>query len=201
MPSSAPRADRTTRRGPTDRRRRTGTGARVAPRRPALALAAALAAATLASPATAADVSLADVDRAVPAFELPMLDGSTLEPADLAGRPWLINFWATWCAPCIEEMPAMNTAWETLEPAGVGMLAVNVGETTEAIEAFLEKVPVDFPIALGDGASTLPDWGARALPTTLVIDADGRIVHEALGPRDWDDPELVARIAALADGG
>ena len=169
--------------------------------RPSLALAAALTTAILAPPATAADVSLADVDRAVPAFELPMLDGSTLEPADLAGKPWLVNFWASWCAPCIEEMPAMNVAWKTLEPAGVGMLAVNVGETPAAIEAFLEQVPVDFPIALGDGARTLPDWGARALPTTLVIDADGRVVHEALGPRDWDDPALVARIAALADGG
>ena len=93
----------------------------------------------------------------------------------------------------------MNTAWETLEPAGVGMLAVNVGETPEAIEAFLEKVSIDFPIALGDGATTMPDWQARALPTTLIVDASGRVVHEALGPRDWDDEGLIARIAALAE--
>ena len=53
------------------------------------------------------------------------------------------------------------------------MLAVNVGETPEAIEAFLETVPIDFPILLGDGARTLPDWGGRALPTTLIVDARG----------------------------
>ena len=92
----------------------------------------------------------------------------------------------------------MNTAREALEPAGVGMLAVNVGEGREAIETFLDQVPVDFPIALGDATSTLPDWGARALPTTLVVDAEGRIVFEALGPRDWDDPALIERLAALA---
>ena len=160
--------------------------------------AAALALALSPSLVAAADVALADVDRAVPDFEIETLDGERLDPAALAGKPWVINFWATWCAPCVEEMPAMNTAWETLEGAGVGMLAVNVGETREAIATFLDKVPVDFTIALGDATSTLPDWGARALPTTLVVDAEGRIVFEALGPRDWDDPALIERLAALA---
>ena len=149
--------------------------------------------------ALATDVSLAEVERTPPEFSLETLDGGTVDTAALAGRPWVVNFWATWCAPCIEEMPALNTAWKTLEPAGVGMLAINVGETAEAIGTFLDKVPVDFPILLGDGAKTLPDWDARALPTTLVVDAEGRIVHEAVGPRDWDDPALIARLAALAD--
>ena len=148
--------------------------------------------------AIAAEVSLAEVDRALPAFELATLDGATLDPDALAGKPWVVNFWATWCPPCIEEMPAMNTAWEALEGAGVGMLAINVGDAPEAIETFLERVPIDFPIALGDGASTLPDWDATVLPTTLIVDANGRVVFEALGPRDWDDPGLIARLAALA---
>ena len=148
--------------------------------------------------ARAAEVSLSAVDRAPPTFSLATLDGATVDNATLAGKPWVINFWATWCSPCIEEIPAMNTAWEALEPAGLGMLAVNVGETPQAIEAFLETVPIDFPILLGDGARTLPDWGGRALPTTLIVAADGRIVFEALGPRDWDDPALIERLTALA---
>ena len=94
----------------------------------------------------------------------------------------------------------MNAAREALDPASVGMLAVNVGESPEAIEIFLEEVPIDFPILLGDAVFTLPDWGASALPTTLVVDADGRVVLEAVGPRDWDDSGLLERLAALAGG-
>jgi len=150
--------------------------------------------------APAADISLTEVDRPVPPFELKALDGTTVDAEALDGKPWVVNFWATWCSPCIEEMPAMNTAWRTLEPAGLGMLAVNVGESRAAIEAFVERVPIDFPILLGDGARTLPDWGARALPTTLVLDRSGRIVYEAVGPRAWDDAELIRRLAALGDG-
>ena len=158
-----------------------------------------LTAALVPSAATAAEVSLTTVSRDVPTFSLRSLDGATVDNAALAGKPWVINFWATWCPPCIEEMPAMNTAWETLESADVGMLAVNVGETPEAIETFLEQVEIDFPILLGDGARTLPDWNARALPTTLIVDADGQVIFEALGPRDWDDPALIERLTALAD--
>ena len=182
--------------------RRTTRAIRPGVRRGAL-LAAAIAAAIAAGAAAvagAAEISLAGVDRAPPSFSLPLLDGGTVDNAALAGKPWVVNFWASWCAPCIEEMPAMNAAWEALEPAGVGMLAVNVGETPAAIETFLETTPVDFPVVLGDGAKTLPDWEARALPTTLVIDADGRVVFEALGPRDWDDPALIERLSALAGG-
>ena len=91
----------------------------------------------------------------------------------------------------------MNAAWAALEGDGVGMLAINAGEAPEIIEAFLERVPVDFPVLLGDAAATLPDWDVRVLPTTLVVDADGRVVHEALGPRDWDDEALLDRVRAL----
>ena len=92
----------------------------------------------------------------------------------------------------------MNTLWAALEPTGFGMLAVNVGESPEAIAAFLERVPIDFTVVLGDGATTLPDWQARGLPTTFVVAADGRMVLAAEGPRDWDDAALIERLTALA---
>ena len=152
-----------------------------------------------AAPVQAAEVSLTAVSREAPSFSLTALDGSVVDDAALTGKHWIVNFWATWCPPCIEEMPAMNAAREALDPASIGMLAVNVGESPKAIEAFLEEVPIDFPVLLGDGALTLPDWGASALPTTLVVDADGRVILEAVGPRDWDDPGLLERLAALAD--
>ena len=155
-----------------------------------------LALAILAWPAFAAEQHLSEIDRDLPNFELASLEGETWDVDALLGKPWIINFWASWCAPCIEEMPAMNRAWADVEDDGIGMLAINAGESTLAIRTFLEKVPVDFKILLGDG-QTLPDWSVRALPTTVVIDSTGKVVYEALGPREWDDPVLLDRVRAL----
>lgn len=146
-----------------------------------------------------AEESLDDADRAIPEFTLELLDGGKVDAGALLGKPWIVNFWATWCAPCIEEIPAMNSAWESLEPAGFGMLAINVGEPADAIESFMEEVPIDFPVALGDGVRTLPNWEVKGLPTTLIIDSEGTIVHVALGPREWDDEGLIERLIAMAN--
>ena len=144
----------------------------------------------------AGGTALTPAERAPPEFAIEGLDGTEWSAATLEGRPWIVNFWATWCAPCIEELPAMNAAWAALEDDGVGMLAINAGEGRESVEAFLERVPVDFPVALGD-VQALPDWSVRVLPTTLVIDAEGRVAYEALGPREWDDEALLDRVRAL----
>lgn len=139
---------------------------------------------------------LSDLDQALPEFANSTFDGAEWTMEELQGKPWIVNFWATWCGPCVEEMPAMNRAWEEIESEGIGMVGINAGESKQVIAAFLEKVPVDFPVLLGD-ADTLPDWEVRALPTTYVVNAEGRIVHVAVGPREWDDPELLDRVRAL----
>ncbi|MFK8081167.1 MAG: TlpA family protein disulfide reductase [Granulosicoccus sp.] len=139
---------------------------------------------------------LSTVDRKVPAFELPSLDSTTMTLDSLKGKPWVINFWATWCPPCIEEIPSMNAAFEALEPQGIGMLAINAGEGAEAVEEFLKKVAIDFPNVLGN-ADTLPNWSIKALPTTIVVDSQGNVVYEALGPREWDDERLLQKVVDL----
>lgn len=146
----------------------------------------------------AAGQTMNPADRALPDFDLQSLDGGSLTPESLQGKPWIINFWASWCGPCVEEIPAMNRAWEAVEPDGIGMLAINAGESLGAIQTFLAKVPVDFEVLLGK-ADTLPNWTIRALPTTLVVDRNGRIVYEVFGPREWDDPELLDQVRALLD--
>lgn len=148
------------------------------------------------APMLAAEQSLSPVERALPEFELTSLDNQVWSVPDLKGRPWIINFWATWCPPCIEEIPSMNAAWARLEAEGVGMLAVNAGEGLDAVASFVEKITIDFPVLLGDSA-TLPNWSVRALPTTIVVDASGRVVYEALGPREWDDAKLLSKVTEL----
>lgn len=139
---------------------------------------------------------LTEVDRTLPSFSLPALDESVWTAESLKGKPWVINFWATWCPPCIEEIPSMNAAYEVLEPQGIGMLAINAGEGTEAVQEFLDKITIDFPNVLGD-ANTLPNWSVKALPTTIVVNAEGKVIYEALGPREWDDEALLQQVVDL----
>ena len=139
---------------------------------------------------------LSEVDRELPEFQLAALDQTLWNAQALKGKPWVINFWATWCPPCIEEIPSMNAAYDILEPQGIGMLAINAGEGALAVETFLEKIAIDFPNVLGD-ADTLINWSVRALPTTIVINADGEVVYEALGPREWDDEQLLQQVVDL----
>ncbi len=139
---------------------------------------------------------LDEVDRAVPEFSLPSIGEGQWEAKSLEGKPWVVNFWATWCPPCIEEIPSMNAAWAVLSEQGIGMLAINAGEGEDAVSEFLGKVPIDFTTLLGD-ANSLPNWSVRALPTTVVIDANGKVVYEALGPREWDDEALLQQVIDL----
>ena len=140
--------------------------------------------------------NLSSVERQIPSFELLALDNTPWSPETLKGKPWVINFWATWCPPCIEEIPSMNAAFDKLEPQGIGMLAINAGEGGIAVEEFLKKISIDFPNILGN-ADTLANWSVKALPTTIVIDAEGRVVYEALGPREWDDERLLQNVVDL----
>ncbi len=143
-----------------------------------------------------AQQSMNEIERALPEFNLQAVDSVQWQAQSLAGKPWVINFWATWCPPCIEEIPSMNAAWDVLEPLGIGMLAINAGEGQDTVSTFLNTVPIDFPTLLGN-VDTLPNWSVRALPTTIVVNAEGEVVYEALGPREWDDEALLQQVIDL----
>jgi len=140
---------------------------------------------------------LTKIDRQVPAFSLNNIDGETWDQTAFEGKPWVINFWATWCAPCIKELPAFNRAWETFEKEGVGLVAINIGEDADGIKAFNEDVPIDFHSLVGDPVKTLGNWSVRTLPTTLIVDPEGNIVYEALGDREWDSAVLMDEVIKL----
>jgi peroxiredoxin len=132
-----------------------------------------------------------------PGFELEGPDGVTYRLADMRGKPVIVNFWATWCPPCRAEMPAMQRAWEQLEAQGVMMVAVNVGESKEEIGTFTEQVPVAFPLPMDTDMSVSQSWPMKGLPTTFIVDPDGRLVYQAQGEREWDDPAMLELILEL----
>lgn len=132
-----------------------------------------------------------------PDFSLQDMDGNPVRLSDLRGKPVIVNFWATWCPPCREEMPSMQRAWEQLEPKGVVLLAINVGEDIDTVFQFTGSYPVAFPILFDQDGSVSNVWPMRGLPTTFVIDPQGRIVYRAIGGREWDDPQLLQPVLDL----
>lgn len=145
---------------------------------------------------SAAEFELSAVDRALPVFEMAGLNDDVWDNKALSGKPYIVNFWATWCAPCVHELPAMNRAAEKLIDEGIGMLAINMGENPAAIASFMQRVPIEFPVALGTQA-TFSDWKILGLPTTYIVSTEGNIIASAVGPREWDDPEFIAYMLTL----
>ena len=132
-----------------------------------------------------------------PALELQDLQGRTHRLADYRGQVVLVNFWATWCAPCREEMPSIQALRRSLEGEPFAVLAVNLAEPRSRIDKFLAQVPLDFPVLLDRDTSTARAWKARFLPATYLVDAEGRIWYAHYGDLDWSGPEARAKVLEL----
>jgi len=149
----------------------------------------------------ATEPTLTPVDRDLPDFSLQGVDGTVYDPEILLGKTWLINFWAVWCAPCLEELPSLNKTWEQLKSKSdnVGMLAINIGEDADKIEQFLSEhnLQIDFPIVVGDKIRTLGNWSGAGLPFTVIVSPAGKVVFEAVGPREWHEPQFVDAIMTI----
>jgi thiol-disulfide isomerase/thioredoxin len=131
-----------------------------------------------------------------PALVLRTPSGETVDLAALRGKVVLVNFWATWCAPCVEEMPALARLRARLAPRGFEVLAVNQGEMPASVTAFVERTGLDLPVLLDREKAVARDWKVRALPTTFVVDGKGRIRLYAEGELDTG-PALEAALAPL----
>ncbi len=132
-----------------------------------------------------------------PEFDLKDQQGRPQRLADYRGKPVILNFWATWCPPCREEMPSMQRAHEAVAGEGIALLAINVGDDAEAIDQFLAETPVDFPLPMDLDSGVAQRYPMKGLPTTYVIDPAGRLVYSAIGEREWDDPGLLDQVRAL----
>ena len=134
---------------------------------------------------------------AAPAFALRDLEGKTHRLSDYQGRVVIVNFWATWCPPCRREMPSMQRAWEELRDHGVVMLAIDVGEDEETVFQFTADYPVEFPLLFDMDSKVVQSYPVKGLPTTYIVDKQGRIAFQAIGGRDWDDAPLLEEIIRL----
>jgi len=134
-----------------------------------------------------------------PALALPGLDGAGHDLAALRGKVVLVNFWASWCPPCVHEMPSMQQLWSDWRSSGLEILAVNLGEKEAAVRDFVARHKLGFPILLDPARAAAKVWQVYAYPTSFLIDRQGRIRLAVAGGVDWNEPGVRASIRALLD--
>ena len=121
-----------------------------------------------------------------PGFRLDRLDGEgPIALSDFRGRVVLVNFWATWCKPCEDEMFSMERLYRALHPAGFELVAVSVDEDPSDVAAFRDRMAISFPIALDPSQEVSRLYQTTGFPESLLVDRDGRILERYVGPRDW----------------
>jgi len=135
----------------------------------------------------------------VPDYRLPDVDGKFHRLSDLRGKVVLINFWATWCPPCRRELPSMQRLADAMAGESFEMHAIDIGEDETEILPFVFSTGIElkYPILLDRDSAVLRSWPVVALPTSFVIDPEGRIVFRAVGGREWDDPGLIRQIRSV----
>jgi thiol-disulfide isomerase/thioredoxin len=146
------------------------------------------------APAGEAAEAAADL-RLAPDFELRVLDGGSLSLASLRGRTVLIDFWATWCAPCIFQIPILNEFYAAHRGEDVAVLGVSIDvNPEEVIPPFIDENPIHYPVLLGD-EDLARQFGAPGFPALVVVDPQGRIVYLHVGLAEPEDLEAVLAAA------
>lgn len=130
-----------------------------------------------------------------PTLRLPNDDGKLIDIAQYRGKVVLVNFWATWCPPCRKEFPSLSRVRKLFKPAQFEVMAVNVGEDPD--NAFSFTGNTDFPVLFDRDSKTMNTWSVRGLPTTFLVDTQGRLAYRATGGREFDAPEIVTLIKSL----
>ncbi|MGH8739208.1 MAG: TlpA family protein disulfide reductase [Burkholderiales bacterium] len=134
---------------------------------------------------------------AAPALELPGVDGRIYRLEAYRGKVVLLNFWASWCEPCREEMPSIERLRRSLQGDPFVVLAVNVGEGARAARRFADAVQLSSVLLLDRDGTTARAWGARALPSTFIVGPDGTIRYRYVGALDWSSPAVREAITGL----
>ena len=130
-------------------------------------------------------------------FQLRLLDGETASLSDYEGNLVFLNFWATWCPPCREEMPSMQILYDELRAEGLEILAVNVLESPDVAREFIEEMGFDYPVLLDRDGRVMLRYGVRAYPTTYLIDRRGYVIGVRPGFHDWGTDAMIDGMRAL----
>jgi peroxiredoxin len=139
-----------------------------------------------------------DVGERAPDFTLPALTRGSLSLHDFSRQVVVLNFWATWCPPCVEETPGLEKFAEQVRLQGVAVMGVSVDQDVAALQTFVAQHQLSFPILRDPNQSVANRYGTFQFPETYIIDQEGRVAEKLIGPVDWQDPRLLAFVEELA---
>jgi cytochrome c biogenesis protein CcmG/thiol:disulfide interchange protein DsbE len=136
-----------------------------------------------------------------PSFRLPLLDGDgRMASEDLAGSPYVLNFWATWCEPCRTEMPAFEKTWQRYRDRGVVVIGVLFNDDPEEARDFASELGVTYPLVVDDNDELAIELGVRGLPQTFFVDSDGYILEPGATLGIITEEELTKTIESMLEG-
>ncbi len=139
------------------------------------------------------------VGKVAPDFALPDLQDRTIRLSDFRGKVVFLNFWATWCQPCKEEMPSMEVLYKTFERDGLVVLAVSIDRVTtkQNIPPFVNSMNLTFPVLVDSWGQTDKRYKLMGVPETYIIDQEGVLREKVIGPRDWTRLDNLQEVARL----
>lgn len=129
-----------------------------------------------------------------PDWQLADLDGEPVRLGDYRGRVVLMNFWAGWCTPCLKEMPSLQRLSASMEGKPFALLTINTGESRGAAARSVRQTQVQLPVALDRNGDVFRQWQGRMLPTSFILDREGRVRYRILGDMEWDNDREVGEI-------
>ena len=132
-----------------------------------------------------------------PTINLLDISGNHRQWKDYTGKVRLVNFWATWCPPCVEEIPSLNRLKQKMQGLPFELISINYAEDKATVLDFMQRIEVDFPVLLDTNGGHAKSWKVISYPSTFVIDARGKIRYGVNAAIEWDSPELVQRLESL----
>ena len=143
-------------------------------------------------------VALPKKEKKAPEFMLKNLVGDTVALNTFQGKTILLNFWATWCLPCKEELPAMQKLYKELGSSGLEVVAISIDRgNSDRVKKYIDQYNLTFPILLDPGQEVRKSYFIMGLPTSYLIGADGRLKGFISGAREWDNPSSIKMFSAL----
>jgi peroxiredoxin len=141
------------------------------------------------------------IGESAPEFTLPSLTQGSFSLHDFRRQVVVLNFWATWCPPCVEETPGLEEFAEKMRAQGVTVIGISVDQDTAALQIFAAEQRLSFPILRDPNQAVANRYGTFKFPETYIIDQDGRVAEKLIGAVDWQDPRIAAFVRELARRG